>query len=228
MANELFKQDLKRPDEFQSLFGRILETIVVNRTRIYLLGGALAILAVWGMVWSVQSEKRNQTAAGRLAQILEQLPKGEGAPDWQKTATDLDQFLKENGSTSLAPSAKLYRGKALMALGRYDEAATSYREAAHALPKPERFLALEGEGTALMELKQWGEAEARWAAIASDPVNPSRALHTWNLALTQEAGNRTNQAVKTYQDFETAFPDSKLLEKVRSRLTVLRQGTSVP
>ena len=79
-----------------------------------------------------------------------------------------------------------------------------------------------------MELGRHEEAEAIFGRLSQDQENPSRAFDTWNLGLAEEAGKRIGPAIKTYQTFEASFPDSNLIEQVRSRLAVLGRGASAP
>lgn len=227
MANELSEKDLKRPDEFETFFGRLLGKLIEQRTHVLWALVALVGVSVAAVFWNLNAEKRNLQAANRWAAVIGGFPKG-GADiaGWEKFLKDLDLFLTQDSGSSFIPSAKLYRGKTLLSLGRYPEAISAFEDAVRGLPKPALFLAEEGKALALMESQRWDEAEAVWLRLSGEKENPSRAFHTWNLGLAREGGKRIGAAIQTYQEFETSFSDSKdLLERVRARLTVLRQGS---
>jgi tetratricopeptide (TPR) repeat protein len=229
MANEPFENRLKQPDEFESFFGRVFVNAVQRRTQVLIGLVALVVIAIAAVIWNLRAEKKNLEASGRLAQVLSALPKDKAnASDWESFLKDLDGFLAADSASSEVGSAKLYRGKALLMLGRDSEAVSTYEQAARVLPKPARYLAEEGEGLGWMEQKRWDEAEGIWTRLSEASDNPSQAFHAWNLGLTQEAAKRTSQALKTYQEFERKYPDSKLIEQVRSRLLALRQVSPTP
>lgn len=229
MAKDFAMLKLKGPDEFQSIAGRWLGILVAHQREVWISLGALVLISLGVVYWNGQMEQKNEAAALEFAAVLETFPKDQAKhSDWELFLGTLDTFIKGHEGRSMISSAHLYRGKALLSLGRYQDAMPAYQAAQKELPLPARYLALEGEGYALMELTRWNEAEAIWKKLSQAQENPNQVLHTWNLGLTQESAKRVGPALATYQEFEKKYPNSDLAEQVRARIAALRTSPATP
>ncbi len=235
MDKRLTKEELKRPDEFVTFMDR-LATFVSGHAQSIGLGVLIIFISTGSfLVFSSWKNKKNLAAADALTVILKNYPvdevnnnveegaKGSKPISWDKFITEVDHFLKDHRGTSVARSALLYKAKALMKTGNFESAHKVYEELYPNLSKPYTYLAKEGQALSLMERKKWVEAEKIWTDLSKGEDNPFRAYHLWNLGLTQEGASKVEEAVKTYRDFESRFPNAALLEKVRARLAILKQ-----
>ena len=235
---KLSRKELKRPDEFITLVGRVGAWISANLKEVVIAVCVVISLVGAGIGYSAWRLEKNVEAADAFRKIVQELPsyppfdeaaesKDPVAPDttkeeWSKVLSELDAFEKQHGSSSLGGPATLYRGKALLSLGRHDEAKTAYRKGADKLSEPYIFLAKEGEAHVLMEQKKWDEAAKIWKEISANEKNPLREFHLWNLGLTFEGAVDMKNALQIYKDFEAKYSDSSLIEKVRARLALLQ------
>jgi tetratricopeptide (TPR) repeat protein len=223
MADPRMRSTLKQPDEFVSFFGSVFQWAWVQKKILYsvLIGVAVISLATLGFkYYQLEVSKK---AANAFYPIEKQISSGDEKTDWTKIRTDLDLFVLKFGSSTLAPMAHLYRGRANLHVGDYAKALEAYRTAGKKLPARFRYLAVEGEAYAKMEMKSFTEAETLWKSLSDQKDNPLRAFHLWNLGLSQEAQGHTDQAVATYSRFEKDFPNSQLLDNVQGRLALLKK-----
>ncbi len=220
MDSKPLRQNLKKPDEFTTVVGNLFQSMV-DRSREVLIGvAALLVFALALLGWQAWREVKDERAADALEKILEKSPSD--ATAWKATSEELKEFLKIYGRTTVARSARVYYAESLLKTGKSSEARKAFVEAAKIQKGKNKFLAEEGEAMALMDLKKYDEAEAIFAKLSKDQENPLRALHMWNLGLAQENGGKIPLALATYKEFQSTFPESPLLERVRSRESALK------
>lgn len=237
----LNKKELRRPDEFMSIFGNLMQWATERVRGVTTIVFGLIVLGLGAIAWNSWSDTKNRAAADDFREIVETAssnlvstalklgsqekgsdPKPATKAKWEKVASELPPFLEKHGLSSFAGTALLYQGRANLEIGKYDVALKAYQQAESKLNGAYRYLALEGQAMVYMQQEKWNAAEKLWTTLSKADDNPLRALHTWNLGLAQEAAKRNSEAVKTYKDFETRFSDSDLIEKVRLRLAILQ------
>jgi len=234
MGRKQVYKELKRPDEFVSLVGRIGRALAERKREV--LVGIIAMICGWGgfLVWNAWETKKNVKAADAFEEAVstfsEPAPSTDADADttvtpWPERLKKLETFIQEFGDSSFFASAQLYLGRGFLETGEFGKARKAYQAAAKKMSKPYQYLAEEGEGVALMELKKWKEAEATFSSLAKAEDNPTQALHTWYLGMVQERSDQVQKAIETYQAFETKFGDSPLLERVQFRISSLQQGS---
>jgi hypothetical protein len=182
---------------------------------------AVTLAGAGALIYQLVASRRDRQAAEAFQTVAKAL--SEEAADSKKVLNDLDEFLAKHGSSSLGPTANLYKGKLLLKSGKQADALAAYKTAESKLSRPFSYLAREGEGNALMELKKFPEAEAAFKTLSDAKDNPMKAEHLWSLGLAQEAQNKPDQALVTYRAFESQYKDSAMLEKVRSRIALLQK-----
>ena len=222
MADRNLREELKQPDDFISFFAHLVKGLAPHSRGLVGLAVGLIFVALVVLVYGLVDTYRNRNAADAFVSVSKALAEGETA-DPSKILSDVNVFLAKYGSSRLAPTAYLLKSRMLMSLGKYDEALGTYKTAERGYSKPFKYLALEGEGFALAELKRFPEAEVVFKALSDAKDNPLRPEDLWNLGLAQEAAGHPDQALQTYESFESHFQNSAILEKVRSRIAQLRK-----
>ncbi|MFH1018878.1 MAG: tetratricopeptide repeat protein [Pseudomonadota bacterium] len=205
-----------------SFFGRLIGGVAPHSRW---LAAMLAVVALFAVGWGVYQliENRGDREAANAFEPFVKADIDQDKADPNKTLSDLDAFLAKYRASSLAPRAYLLKGKTLMRAGKYPEALEAYQSADKGWPRPFSYIAREGRGDALMELKRFPEAEAVFKALSDAKDDPLRAEHLWKLGLVQEAGQHPDRALVSYRSFESLHPSSPLLEKVRSRIAMLQK-----
>lgn len=144
----------------------------------------------------------------------------------------IDHLKKEAGATGVAADASLLAAGQLYDLGKWDEAAAAYKDAASKVSPLLRPLAQEGLGYSL-EAKALaaGDAAAQkpgleqakdaFAAIQPDDKGASRDLCLYHQARLLAKLGQKDEAVKLFKQVAEKFPTSALVPDANARLAVL-------
>jgi tetratricopeptide (TPR) repeat protein len=226
MKMDIHENELKRPDEFETFFGRLLSKLIENGKMVLVFLIGIALAAIGTVKWQASRLDKDRQEAQKLEVLLKDYPSEKADRSaWESFGKKIGEFISAHPNNSMIPGASLYQAKSWMMIGKYDEAIKLYQQAAQKLPKPYQYLAREGEALALMEQEKWSEAERIWSELIGYSDNPTKAFHAWNLGLSQEGGNKKTEALKTFGEFETKYSDSPFMEQVRQRLAILRQSS---
>lgn len=127
---KLTRKEIKAPDEFLTLTGRLL-TLASAHGRLIaaLVAGVVAsILLVWGLL--VYLDRTEQEALATLSQIEAQLRRNEGAEEVAPTLVEqLQQIPGRFGAGEARGHAWLYLGHVAYRKGDYPAALVAYRQA---------------------------------------------------------------------------------------------------
>lgn len=205
------KSAVEESDEFVSGMAKLGERLKPHAVRIgFLVAGVAIVLIAYG-IWSWHKDKKAKEAttqfdaALRVAQARiigpddapDEPPAGEQPPSYpsvkaraEATLAELDKLGSEYGSTGVSKESVLLRANMLMDLGRYDEAATLYKDYASSGDVDElKLVAREGIGYALEEK----------ALATEDPgqrqTELEEALHAFEQMQTKEDGVRRDHAL---------------------------------
>jgi TolA-binding protein len=107
--------------------------------------------------------------------------------------------------------ARLLRGKAAYALGRYTEALAEFQAAAGPLTRSSPGEPTFWEAEALFRLKRWEDARARYAALVRDhPSSPHAADALYGQGLSELELGRSADAIRTLTTLVASHPGSEL------------------
>lgn len=143
----------------------------------------------------------------------------------------IGRLQKEAGASGVAKDATLLAAAQLYDLGKWDEAAAGYRDAATKVAPALRQLAHEGLGYALEakalasspddKTRLLGEARTAFAQIQPDEKGPGRDLALYHQARVLAQSGKREDAVKELKTLVEKFPTSELVPEAKTRLAGL-------
>ena len=249
MAKNISRKELKRPDEFVSFWTRIAagagDFFTIRKRAIVIGVTALATVIVGSIIFSAMAERKAIRASHALERVhkiaaADLTPAGAPAKDdglphfktekerLEAALKELDGFLNAEPRNPLAAEARLERGALLLALGRADEAITTYQQVLGGkLDDRLRFLAHEGLGYAYEQKGDLDKAQAAFEQLGQLKGDSSAMAAAFkDRALYQKAriaelkGNRKD-ATKLYQEVLDKNPNTSLRDEVTNRLAAL-------
>ncbi len=224
-----------REEEIISTLDRGVNAIVERWKAIG--GTILAIAVVLGgiSIYNTTASSKEDKAAAALYDAETELPDPAGfaiAPldetDSAKRLDDLraavpafDEVTAEFGSTVTADVAQLEAANALLEAGDAEEAVTHYAAAAESRSGLVRQLALNGHAVALECLEKYAEAADPLRQVADEGAGAIKEYAYLDLVRVQQLAGDDEAALATCREFETALPDSPLLEQVQAKIREL-------
>lgn len=216
-TKKLRHKDLKQPDEFISLSGRVVDWARKNALAVQIGIGAavLLVLTIAGVRWYTQS--RDQAAA-RAFYGASELFKRE---QWDVAQQDFAKLAGSYGSTPYGTLAKLYAGRAALNAQKPAEAVPPLTEFVAAAPSP----ALEQIGRLALARALEATSDAAGARTQLDRAlaleGPLRPEATMGLAQLEEAAGNKEKAIELYQKYLTDDADGAAASLARMRLVGL-------
>jgi tetratricopeptide (TPR) repeat protein len=248
VAKSISRKELKQPDEFISFWTRAGETatrFARERKRALIVGVTMLVTVMAGsLIVSRISESRATRASEELQRIekiatAELLPEG-GAPAAedniprfktekeraQAALKELDAFLA-GSHNPLSIEGRLERGPLLLALGRTDDAISTYEQVLRDKPDDRlRFLAHEGLGYAQEAKGDMAQAATAFGKLTDDAAvfkdgafYKDRALY--HKARISELRGNPDDAKKIYREVLDKNPTTSLRDEITNRLAVL-------
>ena len=150
----------------------------------------------------------------------------------QAVLASIDLLKKEAGTTGVAADASLLAAGQLYDLGKWDDAAAAYKDAAAKVSPLLRPLAQEGLGYSLeakalaagdpaAQAPLFQQAKDAFAAIQTDEKGPSRDLCLYHQGRILAKLGQKDEAVKLYKQVVEKFPTSALVPDANARLAQL-------
>lgn len=229
------KRLLKEPDEFITTTMRAMAWL--RRNSRWVTAGVIAVLvtgvAFWG--WRVYQTRKEFNAQDMLSQAYRLYAKaihedsGSDSQDLLSKAVErLQAVTIQFPGTRAAWMAMLYRGRALCALGRYQEAQEVFEVALGSAPSGDdgtmRALAIMGLGQAHAANGQWQEAASAFERLRSEGGGAFSRLAEWELARCYEQQGRSQEAAALYESLLAKVSEPLEREMIQSRLSGLAQA----
>jgi len=221
MATKITKKDLTQ-DEFLDTVFDLGEWVEKHWRTV--LGAGIGLMAVGALIvgWSSWRESTSRDANRALAEGLAAFePQADAsgktpAPDYATALARFDDAASKAGGQAVGSVARLYRGRALIALGRASEA-VPVLEGVSQTGNPT--LAALGKATLADALAASGNLD-RAAALLTEMSAATGGAYPPDAALFALAGVRERQGKKAearraYQDLVSRFPQSPFAESAK-------------
>lgn len=238
MSSEQLRKDLKKPDEFVSLFEKLYQSAQAHQRKIlYYIVAVLGVIFI-AFAYQYWNGKKELKAADAFSDLVKKAPLENPFDIWEQDNSEpsaLDQeeflalsqkFLQEHASSSMVPIVELYRAKIFMLQKDYAKAADLFQKASTGLDHPYDILARENFAVANMALEKWEVAKKEFEALLKEKNNPTADMQQWNLGLIYEEMGDMEKAKQAYQEFETKFSESSYADQAKVRLFALPSLTS--
>jgi tetratricopeptide (TPR) repeat protein len=230
------KKQLKKPDEFITLFSRIV-LYVKGRARQFSVFLGVAILVALGVAIYFFLVGR----ADRQARILEYEASGyyhgtalagqkgaKVAPNYQKALELYQQVVEKYPGTSSAMLSQYYIGNSYFELKNYDEAAKAYRKFNEKYHENHGLASLVYERLGYTALLQGNSQEAMDAfkkiVAMKDAKNQDQAL--FEIGRLYEKMEQKNEAIEEYKIITKNYMNSPLA--IEARVRIKKLGGDVP
>ncbi|MBX7096610.1 MAG: tetratricopeptide repeat protein [Myxococcaceae bacterium] len=247
-SEKLSRKELKAPDEFQKLGAQAVPWLEHNGPKVAM-GVAVAVVGFGVMATINYMGSRGQhTAQGELGSALKVLGRdvnanavSDGGPDApfkteaEREAALIDSLNKLRGANkgnTVAASAALPLGQALLRQGKADEALPLFDEylSSAAPADPLRSAALEGKGYAFESKKDYEKALAAFEQLSrenkTDFMKGMGLYHRARVLLEQ---GKTDEGARQLSEISNAAPGSAAARLAAERIALLTsQGVKVP
>lgn len=206
MARKRIKRkDLKRPDEFITLTGRVVAWGRRNTGLVIGLSVAAAVLLVGAGLLSAYASARQRDANSELGRALATLE----ARDYANAAQQFEALAERRSSSDIARAAELLRVSASLRSGDADAALQAVEKLAAEEDRLPGYLQQEllfTWASALEEKQRWPEAADKYAAAAAleGPYTGPAVLAE---AQIRERAGEADQAMQLYRKFHEQFPN---------------------
>lgn len=214
-SNRLRRKDIKKPDEFITLTGQVMDWLRANTPLAYATGaGLLAIVLGLGAFTAYraaqQREANNDLAAGIAVRR---------GTDLAAAARDLDAAADRWRGTPPGSLALLLAANTAIQLGNDAAAAVKLEDllAAGSLTPYLQQAALFALGTALEGQGKWPDAADKYAAAAS-VEGPYEASAILGEARARQQAGQADKANELYRKYFEQFPDAPEHDVVGSKI----------
>jgi TolA-binding protein len=231
------RHQIKR-DELMTVLERAEHFVEDNVRRVLIIAGAALLLVVAGLglrSWLVGRETRGAAMLGEVIRTyrspvassldaLQDAPPGTtpfttAADRDRKVLDQADALLAACPGTKAAPKARYYRGLALAALGRGDEAVAAFEDFLKRHPSDFVAPMARLQLAHLREARgETAEALAHYEALAGQAGAFPPEEGILGTARCQEALGRKDEALKTYRRVVSEFPDSEYASEARRKV----------
>jgi predicted negative regulator of RcsB-dependent stress response len=216
-AKKMQRKDLKQPDEFISLTGRVVDWARANAVAVQIGAAVLVaiLLIVVGVRWWITS--RAEAAARQFYGASELFKRAQ----WSEAEKDFAEVANGYGSTPYGNLAKLYAGRAALNDKRPAEAIPMLNDFVDGAPSPAlEQLGRVALGTAFIET---GDAKGAREQLerAQSLAGPLAPEITIGLARIAETDGNKDKAIELYQKYLTDEPSGAAASQARMRLVAL-------
>jgi TolA-binding protein len=202
---------IESPEALAQEIGKFEKTFEKNSKLVYIIGGGIlaAVLLYFGYQWYVGSQDKDAQAAMSSAVFAYEADSLNKALNGSGGGMGMKRIADEYSGTKAANLAHLYAGSALVKQGKFDEAIEHLKSfSASDLLVQGRAYALIGD--AYMEKNSTDDAIDYYKKAAS--YNPSAQFtpgYLMKLAIAQEKGKKTSDAIETYSNIIEKYPTSQ-------------------
>lgn len=217
-TKRISRKDLRTPDEFVTMTGRVLDWARANSTLVGGLVLGFTGLVLLAGVWTWISSSREERAAREFyagAELFKQ-------EQWGPAEASFDELADDLPGTAYGRLARLYAARAALRGGKPAEAATRLREF---LASPMDDLAIKqlahmNLGTALAEQ---GDLDAARGELntALGIEGPAAGEVTLELARVEDLAGQKDKALELYQRYLSDDPNAVARDLARARIVAL-------
>jgi hypothetical protein len=212
----LRRKDIKRPDEFITLTGQVVEWAKAHQQMVTWGGAAAVAIIVAIGIAAAYRGARERDANADLARAMQTLT----ANDYPAAATALLEVSGRWEGTGVAPVAGLLGANAALRGGDADKAIaelTRLQAQSGSWPSYLRQQLLVAWGLALEDKQQWQDAAAKYkeAAALDGPYTSDAMLGE---ARARERAGEADRAKQLYQQVYEQFPDLPSRDLIASKL----------
>lgn len=211
------KKLLKEPDEFITTSARMMAFLRRYSRWAASLGVLLVLvgLGIWG--WRQYQERRERQGMELQAQAhqvyrnaMEQTDETAKKELMAKAVDRFQKVIQQYQGTMASWMARIYRGHACYALGRYEEAIHDYESAMAEAPSRDseemKALALQGLGYAWMAKGDLDKAMTCFQGLKESGGTTFQRTAQWNIARCYERQGKNLEALEVYKEIERSFP----------------------
>jgi|YNPNPStandDraft_1061719.scaffolds.fasta_scaffold01416_7 tetratricopeptide (TPR) repeat protein len=231
------KRLLKEPDEFITISARMIGLLRHYGNWAMAFGVLILLvgLGIWG--WRQHQERTERQAMELQAQAqqvyrnaLEQTDETARRDLMAKAVDRFQKVIQQYQGTHAAWVARIYRGHACYALGRYEEAIHDYESAMGTTPSGRdlqemRALALQGLGYAWMAKGDRDKALEYFQLLKERGGAPFQRTAQWNIARLLERQGRSEEALEIYKEIEKSFAEGYYGQLAKAKVAELsKQG----
>lgn len=226
------KRLLKEPDEFITTTARTMDFLRENAKWVTAAVIVVVVMGVGAWGWRLHQARNERQAYELQAQALQVFKRAaeqqDPAASGDLMGKAVDRFqtvIQRFPGTRAAWMARLYRGHACHALGRYDEALHDYEAAlgdASGGDSPEmKALALEGIAYTWSSKGDLDRAVAAFQQLRDQGGSAFQGVAVWNLALLYERQGKAREALDLYQVVQQSPADATHRELARAKAAEL-------
>lgn len=216
-AARIRRKDLRKPDQFVTVTGRVVNWTRANSTLAIAVGGGLvavlAAIAIVGAFRTARQRDANEDLGRAMATLRMQNLAG--------AAGELGEVSRRWSGTMPARLASMLAASAELRLGNVDKAIASIQEIDDStdLPPYLRQQLLLIWGYALAQKKTWPEAIAKYEA-AEALGGPYTSQAVLGQARTKEAAGDAEAAKTLYRKYYDQFPEAPGRDIIESKIDV--------
>lgn len=211
------RKDLRRPDQFVTFTGQLLNLVRHHRNASLIALGALVGALLFYGAWDLYQSRRNRLAAQEYARALN-LFHEQKYRDAMAPLTD----LSKSGPSIYRRLALLYLGNSHLALGDTKNAASAFERLAGGPTKPDYLhqLALLSLGHAHEKAGNLKEAAKNYLA-AGQASGPFKEQAILGEARTSAQAGDLKAALQAYRNYLTSFPGAERSGEISLRIREL-------
>ncbi len=207
------KKELNAPDEVQTRLSKVVNFLLAHRH--WVAAGLISVILIGSgtYLWQRQRMKREEASSWMLSQALRE--------EGEKRIATLGELIERYPGTSSAVLAHLFRARAQMEGGRWQEAEKDLRYLLGRAPEP-----LRAEARCMMAdvLREKGEEEEAMAFLQKCQEEGRGWIDPYALfkeALLNDLRGRKEEALKAYERVLPLLPPGELNLFVRLRVKEL-------
>lgn len=218
------RKDLRRPDQFVTVTGQLVDWVRHHRKGFLLgLGAVVGALLLYGG-WDLYTSRQNRLAARAYARALGLFHEQK----YREAIGPLTQ-LSESGPSMYRRLALLYLGNSHLALGEPKTAAAAFERLAHGAPRPDYLHQLALLSLAHSYEKSGNAKEAAKSYAAAGKVSgPFKDQAILGEARAHAQAGDLRAALEAYRTYLVAFPGAERGAEISVRVQELeaKVGTS--
>ena len=239
-AKKLTRRELKEPDEFITLWSRIVEYVSSNRQKVLVWAGCVLALVLVGWGISAYLQQREQRASTLLgeAQAHLRLPvpvSEDGSPlateptrdpeQEAKAIETLEDLVDRYGSTHASLVGRLLLGDLLYRRGEMDGALRMYREIIDKAGQTSELAALAWKGMtyAQEEKGEYTQALASYERVAHSRLTYLQGWGWLGVARCQEKLGEADKALDSYRRLLSEYPQHPRAAEAKASIARIQQ-----
>jgi tetratricopeptide (TPR) repeat protein len=206
---------IKRPDEFISIWAKIIDYLYINQLFFYITVSVIIALSIGTVVASFLYFHRQTDSQEILTNGIKIYHSaGTNEEDLNKALLAFTTVSKKYPFSKAKKIALLYEGNVLFDLKKYDDAVEAFKSAEKKLSGPLKNIAAENIGYTYEEMGQYEEAADVFKRLLS-PDNEDAYL---DLIRNLEKTGKKDETVTYAKEYLTHFPDSSHAPLIKEKI----------